>query len=422
MRRLYLQIYLSVVGILLLFTLLISVAWLVAPRSEEEVRLFEGIGAVVSELLPGPERPVAELQASLERLGERLSADLGVWNVDGELLASVGEPLPAPGPDRTAGGMIRARGPGPSVAVRLPDGRWLIARQMHHGRAHGWLAGFALLALVSAVGAYPVVRRITRRLERLQTRVDELGAGDLATRVQVEGNDEVAELARSFNRAAARIERLVNAQRTLLASASHELRTPLTRIRVAIELLGGDERPELRERVSRDIAELDELIGELLLASRLARLEELEQVSEVDLLALVAEEGARTGADVAGEPVRIQGDPRMLRRLVRNLLENARRHAAESPVEASVVALGEAGARLRVADRGPGIPEAERERVFEPFYRPPGTRESAEGVGLGLALVRQIARHHAGDARCLARDGGGTCLEVDLRAPQLRSD
>jgi signal transduction histidine kinase len=404
MRRLYLQIYLSVVGILLLFTLLISVAWLFAPRSEEEVRLFEGIGAVVSELLPGPERPVAELQASLERLGERLSADLGVWAADGTPLASIGESLPAPGPDRTAGGMIRARGPGPSVAVRLPDGRWLIARQMHHGRAHGWLAGFALLALVSAVGAYPVVRRITRRLERLQTRVDELGAGDLGTRVQVEGNDEVAELARSFNRAASRIERLVNAQRTLLASASHELRTPLTRIRVAIELLGGDERPELRERVSRDIAELDELIGELLLASRLARLEELEQVSEVDLLALVAEEGA------------------MLRHLVRNLLENARRHAAESPVEASVSALGETGARLRVADRGPGIPEAERERVFEPFYRPPGTRESAEGVGLGLALVRQIARHHAGDARCLARDGGGTCLEVDLRAPQPGSD
>jgi signal transduction histidine kinase len=208
----------------------------------------------------------------------------------------------------------------------------------------------------------------------------------------------------------------VTAQRTLLASASHELRTPLTRIRVAIELLGGEERPELRDRVSKDIAELDELIGELLLASRLARLEELEQTSEVDLLALLAEEGARTGAEVSGEPLRIQADPRMLRRLVRNLLENARRYGAGSTVEASVLPLGEAGARLRVADRGPGVPEAERERVFEPFYRPGGARESADGVGLGLALVRQIARHHAGDARCLAREGGGTCVEVDLRA------
>jgi signal transduction histidine kinase len=417
MRRLYLQIYLSVVGILLLFTLLISVAWLIEPPSEQEVRLFEGIGAVVSELLPGPDRPVVELQASLERFGERLSADLGVWTPDGALLASVGEPLPAPAPDRTAGGLIRARGGGPSVAIRLPDGRWLVARHAHQGRRHGWLAGFALLALVSVIGAYPVVRRITRRLERLQTRVDELGAGDLGARVDVEGSDEVADLARSFNRAAARIERLVNAQRTLLASASHELRTPLTRIRVAIELLGGEDRPELRERVSKDIAELDELIGELLLASRLARLEELEQTSAVDLLALVAEEAARTGAQVGGEPVHIQGDARMLRRLVRNLLENALRHGAGSTVEASVAALGETGARLRVADRGPGIPEAERERVFEPFYRPEGTRESADGVGLGLSLVRQIARHHAGDARCLAREGGGTCFEVDLHAP-----
>jgi signal transduction histidine kinase len=416
MRRLHLQIYLTLVGILLLFTVLISVAWLLVPPSPEERRLFEGIGAVVSEILPGADRPVAELQAALDRLGERLSADLAVWAPDGARLASVGDRLPAPEPDRTAGGLIRARGRGPTVAVRLPDGRWLVARHAQHGRALGWLAGFALLALVSVLGAYPVVRRITRRLERLQTRVDELGAGDLSARVKVEGNDEVANLARSFNRAAGRIERLVNAQRTLLASASHELRTPLTRIRVAIELLGGDDRPELRERVSKDIAELDELIGELLLASRLARLEELERTSEVDLLALVAEEGARTGAEVEGKPIRIQGDPRMLRRLVRNLLENARRYGAGSAIEALVLPLGEAGARLRVADRGPGVPEAERERVFEPFYRPEGTRDSADGVGLGLALVRQIARHHDGDARCLARDGGGTCFEVDLRA------
>jgi signal transduction histidine kinase len=312
---------------------------------------------------------------------------------------------------------MRSRGAGPTLAFRLPDGRWLVARQTRAGRAHGWLAAFALLAFASAIGAYPVVRRLTRRLERLRARVDDLGAGDLAARVEVEGSDEVADLARSFNRAAGRIERLVNAQRTLLASASHELRSPLARMRVAIELLGGEDRPELRERVSRDIAELDELIGELLLASRLARLEELEQRREVDLLALVAEEGARSGAEVGGEPVRIQGDPRMLRRLVRNLLENARRYGGGSSVEATVVPLGEGGARLCVADRGPGVPESERERIFEPFYRPPGTRESPDGgVGLGLSLVRQIARHHAGEARCLSRDGGGTRLEVDLGA------
>jgi signal transduction histidine kinase len=276
-----------------------------------------------------------------------------------------------------------------------------------------------LLAVAIAIGAYPVVRRITRRLERLHTRVEALGAGDLTARVEVEGCDEVASLARSFNQAVDRIERLVQAQRTMLAGASHELRSPLARMRMAIELLAGADRPELRARLSQDIAELDALIGELLLASRLDTLEPLARTEDLDLLALLAEEGARTGAEVSGASVCIQGDARMLRRLMRNLLENAQRYAAGSPIEASVVPLTPMGACLRVADRGPGVPEPERERIFEPFYRPTGLRERGDGgVGLGLALVRQIARHHGGEVRCLPRAGGGTCFEVTLRTGQ----
>ena len=206
----------------------------------------------------------------------------------------------------------------------------------------------------------------------------------------------------------------MTAQRGLLASASHELRSPLARIRMAVELLAGDARPELRERLEKDIAELDELIGELLLASRLDAQVQIDRFEEIDLLALVAEEAARTQATAGGEPVRVRGDARMLRRLVRNLLENARRHAAGSAVEANVAALPDGGARLRVEDRGPGVAEAERERIFELFYRPAGMGEG--GVGLGLALVRQIARHHGGDARCRPREGGGSCFEVDLAA------
>jgi signal transduction histidine kinase len=99
---------------------------------------------------------------------------------------------------------------------------------------------------------------------------------------------------------------------------------------------------------------------------------------------------------------------------VRNLLENAQRHAGGTPVLAGVAPLDAGGALLRVADRGPGVPEAERERIFEPFYRPPGHRE---GEGGGLGLVRRIARHHGGDARCLPREGGGSCFEVELRGP-----
>jgi signal transduction histidine kinase len=305
---------------------------------------------------------------------------------------------------------------GPTVAFYLPDGRWTVLQWQQRRRPLGGLFILFLLALAIALGAYPIVRRLTRRLERLQRRVEALGAGDLSARVEVEGHDEVAHLARSFNQAAERIAQLVQAQRTMLASASHELRSPLTRMRMAVELFAG--RPELQQRLVQDIAELDALIGEILLASRLQALERLEATEDVDLLAVLAEEGARVAADVSGTPVCLQGDPRLLRRLMRNLLENAQRYAAHTQIEASVRALAPTGAWLQIADRGPGIPDHERERIFAPFYRLPGMREGHDaGVGLGLALVRQIARHHQGDVRCVPRPGGGTCFEVALGAP-----
>jgi signal transduction histidine kinase len=297
----------------------------------------------------------------------------------------------------------------------------LLVRHAHrHRHADAlWAGALALIAAV-ALGAWPLVRRVTRRLERLQTQVDALGAGDLGARVEVEGRDEVAALAASFNRAAGQIARLVDAQRSMLAGASHELRSPLARIRLALELHARDPRPGLREQIERDVAEMDELIGELLLASRLDAAVPPGPLRDVDLLALVAEEAARTGAIVSGEPVVVAtSDSRMLRRLIRNLLENARRHGGGAEVEASVRSVdasSRARAVLRVDDRGPGVPEAERERIFEPFYRREGARSEGAGggVGLGLALVRRIARHHGGEARCLARPGGGTRFEVVL--------
>jgi signal transduction histidine kinase len=235
-----------------------------------------------------------------------------------------------------------------------------------------------------------VVRRLTRRLERLQRGVESLAAGDLGVRVKVEGTDEVARLAESFNRAAARIEALVGAHKALLANASHELRTPLARIRMALEL------PERRGELLQDIAELDALVDEILLASRLEAQEAIS-VENVDLLALAAEECARyEGAELDGEPVTMSGDARLLRRMIRNLLENARRHG--SPPVKVTVGKGEGRISFRICDSGPGVPEAEREKLFEPFYR-----------GLGLSIVRQIARRHGGEARC-----EGNCFVVSF--------
>jgi signal transduction histidine kinase len=295
---------------------------------------------------------------------------------------------------------------------RLADRPAVEMRARQHRPRHGLgaLAVLSLLAAAVAVGAYPVARRLTRRLERLRAGVEGLGGGDLHARVPVEGRDEVAALASSFNRAADRIEALVGAQRTLLASASHELRSPLARLRVALELAAAD-KPELRERAARDIAELDELIEDLLLASRLESVETLPRTEPIDLLGLVAEEAARGDADVAGDAVSARGDLKLLRRLVRNLLENAWRHGAP-PVTAHVAAVN-GRVRLVVCDAGPGVPEAERERIFVPFHRVPAERPVG-GTGLGLSLVRQIARRHGGEARYLARAEGGACFEVLL--------
>jgi signal transduction histidine kinase len=221
----------------------------------------------------------------------------------------------------------------------------------------------------------------------------------------------LARLAESFNHAAARIEELVSAHKALLANASHELRTPLTRIRMALELLKDGVEPRRRLDLERDIAELDALIDEILLASRLDAVEAREVDEDVDLLALASEECARyEQAALEGEPAVVRGDPRLLRRMIRNLLENARRHGAP-PVE---VRVGRAGptVELTVRDHGPGIPDAAGEDVFRPFRRLGTT--GASGAGLGLALVRQIARRHGGEARYLGHDGAGSGFAVTL--------
>jgi signal transduction histidine kinase len=413
MKRLYWQVYLTFLGILLLFGLLLSLAFLVTPSDDR--RGLDALARVAEELLPGSDAPPQDVRMALERIYSELHVSAAVWRGSDELIASAGEELPRPQTHWRESRFIPSRGAGFTVAFPFSDGRWVVVR--HHRQTHapaGLLVFLALLGVAVALGVYPLVRRLTGRIERLGRRVDALAAGELGARVEVEGNDEVAKLAESFNRAADRIERLVEAQRTLLAGVSHELRTPLTRIRMATELLGDDVRAELRERIATDISELDSLLGELLLASRLEALETIGVVNEVDLLALAAEEAVPFGAEVSGAKVTIRGDVRLLRRLIRNLLSNARRYAGGSVVEIDVRAVA-GGALLSVADRGPGVPESDHERIFEPFFRGlTATASPVDGVGLGLALVQRIAQLHGGRARCVQRPHGGSRFEIEL--------
>jgi signal transduction histidine kinase len=217
---------------------------------------------------------------------------------------------------------------------------------------------------------------------------------------------------------------LIAAHRLLLANCSHELRTPLARIGVAASLLGDNADVKTREELRRDIAELDQLIEEILLASRLEAVPGLERHEPIDLLALAAEEASHYELEAEGEPVTVEGDRLLLRRLVRNLLENARRYAGDGPIELSVVCekgRKDSRAVLEVCDHGPGVAPDERERIFEPFYRPAATRETGRGSGLGLALVRDIAGRHGGSVVCLAAEGGGSRFRVDLPVAALHN-
>ena len=367
--------------------------------------------------LPEAGRPDAEQQAALESLAKSRGLHAALWGPDGRRLAFTDIDIPTPRPG-TSGDEWLPSPSGPALAVALPDGRRLVVQPHRLPRPGRFLLAVLAVAALLAFASYPAARFVTRRLEKLEAGVRRLGAGDLSASVEVEGHDELASLAATFNQAAERLQALVDGQHRVLASASHELRSPLTRLRMGLELAREDADtagPRLAEAVA-EVKEIDSLVEELLIAGRL-ELQRPDTVEPVDVGELLAAEAARTGASVVAGCAPFLGDSRLLRVLLRNLLENARRHGLGSVVEAGVEPRPGAsgGLLVWVADRGPGVPESERERIFEPFYRPPGHSEGRDGgVGLGLYLVRRIAAWYGGTATCLAREGGGTRFEVTL--------
>ena len=406
MKRLYLKIYLTIVMALLLVVLIAGGIWRFGkPPTFPDG--FEVAGELISAALPPADAPVAAQQAAVRQFAQRLNANIGLFDKGLQLVASYGEEqIPQPNPSRP--GFMPGHG---AWSVPLPDGRWIVALGAERPHpAVGLILLLGGIALVIALCAFPVVRGLTRRLERLQEGVETLGSGNLTTRVKVEGCDEVASLAESFNRAAARIEELVNAHRLMLAHASHEIRTPLSRIRLGIEMLAEKNDPKYKAALSQDIGELDALVDDILMASRLDMIKVLPQPEHVDLLALVAEEAAHyDDCAVDGEAVTVTADRRYLRHMIRNLLDNATRHG-KPPVGVTVSRDGDS-AMIDVCDGGNGIPDGERERVFVPFFRING---ETKGSGLGMTLARGIARLHAGDAVVMPFSERGSCIRVTL--------
>lgn len=414
MRRLYHQFYLTIIASLVMVVLAAGALWRFAPTDTPADRAFEIAGELLAAHLAPADAGLPAQQQAIDRLHARFGIDLGLFASDRRPLAAAGRSLPAPPVRRESGGWIYGRD-GPAWAIRLPDERWIVAKPpRRHPPVWGIIAFLGVIALVVAACAYPIVRRLTRRLERLQAGVESLGAGDLTARVQVEGKDEVARLAESFNSSAARIEELVSAHKMLLANTSHELRTPLSRIRLGIELMKNDADPVRRVAIENDIAELDGLIEQILLSSRLDAIKEVEATEDIDLLALAAEEAARyDNCSVGGDPTVVTGNRALLQRMVRNLLDNAARHGAP-PIEVDVRRREDA-AVISVTDHGAGVDMRDREHIFAPFYRTRGSN----GAGLGLALVRQIARRHGGDAAWAEAEGQrGIVVSMPVTGPR----
>lgn len=290
--------------------------------------------------------------------------------------------------------------------------------------------GLLILPLLAAAGLFVafglsvlLVRHITRPLASMTEAAQRMGQGDFSASVPETGPREIAELAGRLNRMEAQISRLLENRTTLLAGISHDLRTPLARMRLELELLEDDDNRELIDGLGSDITEMETLISHtLLLARGLGGEDEIE----VDINALLQE--IAEGFQAAGKPVEFRPAGRCpgtlraksLERVLVNLVENAVTYGGQQKVTIEC-SQSDGGIGVRVVDRGPGIPESEYDRIFQPFQRLENSRSRATGgSGLGLAIVQQLC-HANGWEITLSPAPGGTGTVFALRLPPVKT-
>jgi two-component system, OmpR family, sensor kinase len=296
-----------------------------------------------------------------------------------------------------------------------------------------WVSVLAIAIFAAAVMSVLLARYVSAPIVRLQRASRSLAAGALETRVgapSIRRRDEVGTLARDFDAMAERIQALVTAKETLLRDVSHELRSPLARIRMALVLAerraGAESQPDLA-RIEREAERLDALVGQVMTLTRL-RTTDAPRRDIVRLDALVGEvvDDARfeyPDAQVdfsAPAEVSLRGDADGLKSAIENIVRNALIYGDRSkPIEVRLDA-NAATATVRVMDRGPGVPAAELERIFEPFYRTDKSRDHRQdGQGIGLAITARVTELHGGVVTAANRAEGG--LEIALKLPLDRA-
>ena len=316
--------------------------------------------------------------------------------------------------------------------IDTPSGRWTVLVAGDSDTARSTVINAALVLLgaapvviaVAAVAAYRMVRRSLRSVDSIRAQVAEISASDLAERVPVPpGSDEIAALAVTMNEMLARIEAGHAAQRRFVGDASHELRSPLTAIISALDVAVA--HPELldlelaKNTLAPEAQRMRTLVEDLLLLARADEMGLALQREPVRLDDIASSEVIRLRrtcphvVKIDTEPVELEGDRNALSRVVRNLLDNAARHAA-SRIDVAVHPKA-AHAVLTVADDGPGIPPADRIRALERFVRLDDDRSrTSGGSGLGLSIALEIVTAHMGEITISDRPGGGTVMSVQL--------
>ena len=303
--------------------------------------------------------------------------------------------------------LTRSTADGHRIIFGVGDVAW-----EHRPRTIGWLTLTALLLLTGA--AYLYVRRLFRPLDDIRAGALRFGQGDFATPIPLRRADELGDLAQQVNTMAADLQRMLDAKRGLLLAISHELRSPLTRARLNAELVA---EGSARDGLLRDLAEMRDLIGDLLESERLAAGHAALQREPVDLNLLVTEQASGQAVELQlaeGLPL-LALDRMRIRLVLRNLIDNALRHGGdERPAQLST-RLDDRMVVLAVRDFGPGVDAALLPQLAEAFYRPDAARtRSAGGVGLGLYLCRLVAQAHGGRLALRNAEPG---LEVTVSLP-----
>lgn len=411
-------------------TLIVTVLLSEGRPEDDQIRAAEALAGQLDARFPDDEALVRELQ----REPTLRTLDLFAYDRRGQLIGGVGTPLAPPTEEELRVERGTGRFDQERMVVAMGPERVLLYRPITSGVILTFLLVIGVSLVIALVATLAFARTIVRPLRTIVDAARALGRGETSVRTKLSGGDELGDVGHAFDEMADTLDQLLRTQRAMMADISHELRTPLTRIKLALALASADPpaAQHVLDDVDTDLEEIEQIIEDVF---EMVRLEAADSVTirreEIDLLELVHRSMARLEAHHASHAVMLEtkldhalceGDGRLIRRSLDNLLDNAAKYSADgSPI---VLRLREEAGELEieVADQGIGMSSDELALAFTPFWRAEKsrTRESG-GVGLGLALAKRIARAHGGDVKLESSRSAGTIARLTLaRATNTR--